>query len=168
MQTSGAFENSTLAAVATWFNLIATLPLCQFTCQHLLLLACSLSLENVVMPELQVDPPGRALSSPFLCPGEAAGGGEWEEMPGGGGGGQTEPSCWLFYPSRHPPPFLPLASCFFMNMCIPIQMCKRLHTHMQTNACSKARAFFVFSLFLTGKQRPAVSDGGDLPFRVSC
>lgn len=27
------------------------------------------------MPKLQVDPPGRALSTP-LCPGEAAGGGE--------------------------------------------------------------------------------------------
>ena len=94
-----------------WFNPIATLSLCQLPVNN----CCSWPAvsvgKTVVMPELQVDPLGRALSTPPLCPGEAAG--EWGEMPWGGGGGggkgggQTESSCWLIYQPE--PPSLPLS-----------------------------------------------------------
>lgn len=48
-------------------------PLCQRTSQPLLLLACGLDWQRVDMPELQIDPPGRALRSQSSYPGEAAG-----------------------------------------------------------------------------------------------
>lgn len=162
IQPSGMFENSTLAAVATWLNLIATLPLCQFTCQHLLLLACSLSFETVVMPELQVDPPGRALSS-FLCPGEAAGGGKWTEMPGEEED-RLSPAVGSFtHPRLPPPPFLPLASCFFMNMCIPVPVCMRVHTRAKTNTHSVSHAFLCCPSFWQANKDPLFLTGVTFP-----
>lgn len=71
MLPSGVWKPNTVCCVC--FNPIACLPLHQLTCQHLLLLICSLSWQTVFMPHLQVDPLGRALSSAFFCPGEVRG-----------------------------------------------------------------------------------------------
>lgn len=64
MLPSGVWKPNTVCCVC--FNPIACLPLHQLTCQHLLLLICSLSWQTVFMPHLQVDPLGRALSSAFV------------------------------------------------------------------------------------------------------
>lgn len=162
IQPSGMFENSTLAAVATWFNLIATLPLCQFTCQHLLLLACSLSLETVVMPELQVDPPGRALSS-FFVPRRSSRG----RLVGRNAVGRRRTD-WAQLLARlpiqdSPPPFLLLASCFFMNMCIPVPMCMMMHTCANTNTHSVSHAFLYCPFFWQANKDPLFLTGVTFP-----
>lgn len=135
MLPSGVWKPNTVCCVC--FNPIACLPLHQLTCQHLLLLICSLSWQTVFMPHLQVDPLGRALSSAFV-PRRGERNGEKCQMPGGGRG-QTELSCWLIYPAKKKkvlflsPPSS--ASCFFTYICVAVQMwishmC--VHTRAQT------------------------------------
>lgn len=143
------------------------MPLCQFTCQHLLLLACGLSWETVVMPELQVDPPGRALSFPFLCPGEAAG--EVREV--GRNAGRRSRTDWAqllaHLPTQVPSlPFLPLASCFFMNMCVAASVCMRIHTiphvHTQTHM-QYLTLFLCFPSFWQANKDPLFLTGVTFP-----
>ena len=100
----------------------------------------------------------------------------------GGGEGQTEPSCWLIYTPTPPPPpspfhfplWLPAFSwtCVLQNQCVyedaHCRTCTHMHTHAHTSTLAVSHPFSVLSLFPTGEQRPTISDGGDLPFRVPC
>lgn len=177
MLPSGMFEDSTLAAGSIGFNPIATLPMCQLTCQHSPLLGCSLSWETVVMPELQVDPPGRALSTPFFVPrrgnrgGERSGEKRWEEEED-----RLSPAVGSFTHPSLPPSSSPFGfllfffSFFFEHVCCSMNVHEGTHYHTckHTNTHSESHPVSVLSLSLTGEQRPAVSDGGDLPVRVPC
>lgn len=116
-----------------WFNPMVTLPLRQHTCQHVLLLACSFIWKNVVMPELQIDPPGRALSSPSLYPGEAAG----EARVGRNAGGRMKTD-WAQLLAHLPTP-LPLPSfspfgflLFSTDVCCRTNVHEVTHCHMHT------------------------------------
>lgn len=164
MLPSGVWKPNTVCCVC--FNPIACLPLHQLTCQHLLLLICSLSWQTVFMPHLQVDPLGRALSSAFVPRrGERNGEKCQEEEEGrlsSAAGSFTQQKkkkvLFLFSPSS--------ASCFFTS----VLQCKcGYRTCVYTH---KRKLYLTIVLccpsLLPGEQRPTVSDGGDLPFRVSC
>lgn len=99
----------------------------------------AVSVGRLVMPELQVDPPGRALSTPPLCPGEAAG----ARGVGRNAGRRRRRTGWAQLLAHLPTqvsllPFLPLASCFFMNMCVAVQksVCALSHLRTHTNSIS--------------------------------
>lgn len=136
MLPSGVWKPNTVCCVC--FNPIACLPLHQLTCQHLLLLICSLSWADCIY----ATPPGRPTRESsifcFFCAQERRE--EWREMPGGGRG-QTELSCWLIYPAKKKKSssFFPpsSASCFFTYICVAVQMwishmC--VHTRAQTTS----------------------------------
>lgn len=164
MLPSGVWKPNTVCCVC--FNPIACLPLHQLTCQHLLLLICSLSWQTVFMPHLQVDPLGRALSSAFVPRrGERNGEKCQEEEEGrlsSAAGSFTQQKkkkvLFLFSPSS--------ASCFFTSVLqckCGYRTCVYTHEHklyLTIVLCCPS--------LLPGEQRPTVSDGGDLPFRVSC
>lgn len=164
MLPSGVWKPNTVCCVC--FNPIACLPLHQLTCQHLLLLICSLSWQTVFMPHLQVDPLGRALSSAFVPRrGERNGEKCQEEEEGrlsSAAGSLTQQKkkkvLFLFSPSS--------ASCFFTS----VLQCK---CGYRTCVYTHERKLYLtivlcYPSLLPGEQRPTVSDGGDLPFRVSC
>lgn len=132
MLPSGVWKPNTVCCVC--FNPIACLPLHQLTCQHLLLLICSLSWQTVFMPHLQVDPLGRALSSAFVPRrGERNGEKCQEEEEGrlsSAAGSFTQQK-----KKKSPLPFFPLFSFLLFHICVAVQMwishmC--VHTRAQT------------------------------------
>lgn len=130
-----------------------------------------LNWQRVDMPELQIDPPRRALPSPSSYPGEAAG----EARVGRNGCGRMKTHWDQLLAHLPSPPHLPSTSPFsfllFIYLFILNEHVLLCCTRVHEMAVSTSHCFYVICLFfssLTGEQRPAVSDGGDLPFRVSC
>lgn len=115
----------------------------------------------------QIDPPGRALSSLSLYSGEAAGEGRVERNAGGRMKTDWAQLLAHLLPLPSFSSFGLLLLFFFLNTCVTMSMGMRLH--IVTHAPIEYLTLFLcsMSLSLTGEQRPAVSDGGDLPFRVS-
>ncbi len=148
MQPSGMFEDPTPAALSAGFNPIAILPPCQLTCQHLLLLACSLSWETVVMPELQVDPPGRALSSPFFVPRRGSRGGERSgERRRGEEEDRLSPAVGSFtHPSLPPSLFSPRLPAFLWT-CVLQYKCAWGGTHMHTHTHTHKHTYSISPCF---------------------
>lgn len=120
---------------------------------------CSLKWKAVVTPELQVEGPGRDLSTPTLYPGE-----EEEDED------RLHPAvCSFTHPSTSSLPVFFLPFFFHDNVCCRTNVfevtCYLTCTHKNDHGVSHPHSL---SLLLTGEQRPAVPDRGDCPLRVCC
>lgn len=155
-----------------WFNPIANPSLCQFTCQQLLLLACSFSWEDCSYAWAPGRPTRESSIYSSSVPRRGSRGAGRNAVRRRREEDRLSPAVGSFTN-----PSLPLSLSlygfllsYFEHVCCGENVHEGTdsHTCTHTNTHTLSYPVSVVSLSPTGEQRPAVSDGGDLPFRVSC